>query len=428
MENKDEIRLKTVRRVDPHVTQIVDSAARTALYSYVQSTESWTKTNVEGTLMIYSREAPPYNMMIIINRLNKTDFFEPITATCDIQVKPPFLLFRNTKAEIYGIWFSADDNVHRISEAIRQKINEDTQPIPQPAPNIPNPPNAAAQQTNNSNNVITDIMGMLTRAHGVYESKKQEPTCMVTTAPTSTNDLVKPAPLRAGETSNTNVADFFAKVGMSSLSASGGTLVSPSSNSSSVPSGSTNAVLQKLFQGAAAVGGQATAGSAPIPISGALQSSPHISSSVPSTTPMSLQELEGKLKENLHVTPTKDEPSILKVNTQPSASSLLSPQVFTSSSYSEKELISVGEPSTVNNSYYNILTPGPSLGMNPKPINGSRESLQDESFIHMQANITPLTHEQLVQAFSILLKKNDFVQQLHEAYIQALNQSLKGCL
>ena len=43
---RDNIRLNTVRRIDPHVSAIVDSTARTALYSYQQNQESWAKTEV----------------------------------------------------------------------------------------------------------------------------------------------------------------------------------------------------------------------------------------------------------------------------------------------------------------------------------------------------------------------------------------------
>lgn len=444
MENKDEIRLKTVRRVDQHVVQIVDSASRTALYSFDKDTESWSKTEVEGTLMIYSREAPPYNMIIIINRLNKTDFMEPLTSSCEIEVTSPFILLRMCKGPIYGFWFSCIDDVHRISYTIRQ-ITQNAQQAPQPAPNIMNPVSMVIRGTGGG-----DIMTMLSRAHGDFENKRHEQSSIATTtASASNNDLVKPCPLRANEASNTNVADFFAKVGMSSMT--GPPLSSPSSAGTTViPSvTTTNPVLQKLFQGAAAVGGQASVGvsvgSAPIPISGApIQThSSTGSASVPSTTaPMSLEELEGKLKEDLHVTQFKDESSpIFKSHTSQQAQgvpSLLSPHVFTTSNFMDRNggVTLIREPSipfnTTTTTNYPTIISGPNLGMEMPPLNGSRESVQDgqqnAGNTQFQPNITPLTHEQLVQAFSILLKKNDFVQQLHEAYVQALNQSLKGCL
>ena len=114
--NKDAIRLRTVRSIDQFVSNIIDTASRTALYNYDIEKDGWSKTDVEGTFMVYSRNVPPHNMITIINRLNKSNFVEPLTPNCDYQVKPPYLLFRTNGGTIYGIWFSEQDDVHRISQ------------------------------------------------------------------------------------------------------------------------------------------------------------------------------------------------------------------------------------------------------------------------------------------------------------------------
>ncbi|XP_053636859.1 mRNA-decapping enzyme 1A [Cherax quadricarinatus] len=451
-QNRETIRLNSVRRIDPHVAQIMDSANRTALYSYEQGGESWAKTDVEGTLMVYSRLAPPHYMVTIINRLNKSNFIEPLSSACDIQVKPPYLLFRNAKGGIYGIWFSEADDVQRIAAAIQEHMKSEPPPAPQPAPNIMADPAIAVAGAAGG-----DIMSMLSRAHGEFESKRQEPRSIVNTATSASNDLVKPAPLRVQAGEQNTVADFFAKV--SGAQAGLGTgLHSPGSGppvSTATPSSGTNPVLQKLFQGAAAVGGQAMvqipAGAAvqgqqgatnPIPIPGsAPQNHPSsLSSSVPGGAPISLQELEGRFKDNLRMSNQVKEEEMCQFNQHQkhhesysqqlshNEPSLLSPQVFTSSRNSEPTMsgtppIDVTGPRT----FPGLLTPGTTVAMDMRPLNGSQESLHD-GIIGTSSQVTPLTQEQLVQAFTLLLKKDDFVRQLHEAYVQALNQSLKGCL
>ncbi|XP_045592849.1 mRNA-decapping enzyme 1A isoform X2 [Procambarus clarkii] len=452
-QNRETIRLNSVRRIDPHVAQIMDSANRTALYSYEQDGESWAKTEVEGTLMVYSRCAPPHYMVTIINRLNKSNFIEPLSSDCDIQVKPPYLLFRNAKGGIYGIWFSEADDVQRIAVSIQERMKNEPPPALQPAPNIMADPAIAVAGAPGG-----DIMSMLSRAHGEFASKRQEPRSIVNTATSTSNDLVKPAPLRVQAGEQNTVADFFAKVSGAQAGLGGTGLHSPGSGppvSTANPSSGTNPMLQKLFQGAAAVGGQAIvqlpAGAPvqnqqgttnPIPIPGsAPQNHPSsLSSSVPGGAPISLQELEGRFKDNLRMSNQVKEEEIPHLSQHQkhhesysqqiphSEPSLLSPQVFTSSRTSEPTLS--GTPpvdTTGSRTFPGLLTPGTTITMDMRPLNGSQESLHD-GIICSSSQVTPLTQEQLVQAFTLLLKKDDFVRQLHEAYVQALNQSLKGCL
>ena len=72
--------------------------------------------------MVYARQAPPHHMITIINRLHKSNFIEPLTAQCDIQVKPPYILFRNDQGVIFGIWFSEADDVQRVANSIQEHI------------------------------------------------------------------------------------------------------------------------------------------------------------------------------------------------------------------------------------------------------------------------------------------------------------------
>ncbi|XP_064094378.1 mRNA-decapping enzyme 1A-like [Macrobrachium nipponense] len=424
---RDQIRLNSVRRIDPHVAQIVDSANRTALYSY-ELEKSWSKTDVEGTLMVYSRAAPPHHMVTIINRLNKSNFIEPLTSACDLQVKPPYLLFRNTKGLIYGIWFSEADDVPRIGNAIQENMKDDVTAAPQPAASdiMADPAVAVAGAPGG------DIISMLSRAHGEFESKRQEPRSMATGATQINNDLVKPSPLRVQAGEQNTVADFFAKVsGAQAGGTIGGTgLPSPSStgpvDSSGNATSGTHPVLQKLFQGAVAVGGQAMVqlpaganvqnqqgGTNPIPIPGSGGQTHHpstLSSSVPGA-PISLQELEGRFKDNLRMSNQAKDEDASQLNPhlkaqqsqphlytqqqyQPSEPSLLSPQVFTSSRTCEPSLHETPPTDNVGpRNFPGLLTPGNATTMDMRPLNGSQESLHD-GITSIASQITPLTQEQ----------------------------------
>ncbi|ELU15073.1 hypothetical protein CAPTEDRAFT_65950, partial [Capitella teleta] len=52
------------------------------------------KTDVEGTLFVYTRSADPVNGFMILNRLGLHDLLEPINKNLEFQLQDPFLLYR----------------------------------------------------------------------------------------------------------------------------------------------------------------------------------------------------------------------------------------------------------------------------------------------------------------------------------------------
>ena len=74
-------------------------------FIYIIGKGDWDKTEVEGTLFVYKREADPEFGFTIMNRLNMDNLVEPVTKDLDFQIQPPFLLYRNHASEIFGIWF-----------------------------------------------------------------------------------------------------------------------------------------------------------------------------------------------------------------------------------------------------------------------------------------------------------------------------------
>ncbi|OWK03585.1 DCP1B, partial [Cervus elaphus hippelaphus] len=90
-----DISLAALRRHDPYISRIVDVASQVALYTFGHRANEWEKTDVEGTLFVYTRSASPKHGFTIMNRLSMENRTEPITKDLDFLLQDPFLLYRN---------------------------------------------------------------------------------------------------------------------------------------------------------------------------------------------------------------------------------------------------------------------------------------------------------------------------------------------
>lgn len=97
-----DISLAALQRQDPYINNIVDVASQVALYTYNNRANEWEKTEVEGTLFIYTRLASPRHGFTIMNRLSMENLTEPITKDLDFQLQHPFLLYRNARCKKYS--------------------------------------------------------------------------------------------------------------------------------------------------------------------------------------------------------------------------------------------------------------------------------------------------------------------------------------
>ncbi|XP_060020423.1 mRNA-decapping enzyme 1B isoform X4 [Lagenorhynchus albirostris] len=111
--------LAALRRHDPYISRIVDVASQVALYTFGHRANEWEKTDVEGTLFVYTRSASPKHGFTIMNRLSMENRTEPITKDLDFQLQDPFLLYRNARLSIYGIWFYDKEECQRIAELMK---------------------------------------------------------------------------------------------------------------------------------------------------------------------------------------------------------------------------------------------------------------------------------------------------------------------
>lgn len=95
---------------------------------------------------------------ILISRLNTNNLVEPVTQGLDLQLQEPFLLYRNSRCNIYGIWFYDKEECVRIGAMLNKLVKESDETrkaCSKPAINVKN-------SGPNVNNV--DIFSMLSKA------------------------------------------------------------------------------------------------------------------------------------------------------------------------------------------------------------------------------------------------------------------------
>ncbi|KAK6292378.1 hypothetical protein J4Q44_G00369620 [Coregonus suidteri] len=120
-----DISLAALQRQDPYINNIVDVASQVALYTFNNRSNEWEKTDVEGTLFVYTRLASPRHGFTIMNRLSMENLTEPITKDLDFQLQDPFLLYRNARLAIYGIWFYDKADCQRIAELMKNLTKQE---------------------------------------------------------------------------------------------------------------------------------------------------------------------------------------------------------------------------------------------------------------------------------------------------------------
>lgn len=194
----NQINLAAVKRVDPYARDILEKASQVALYSFNGEKNEWKKTEVEGALFVYSRTGEPFHNILIMNRLSTQNLMEPVVQGLDIQRQEPFLLYRNTKCDINGIWFYDKDECVRIAGVLDRLVRE--APLTNCPPPVTKP--VPVQLHNHNNNNGNDIFSMLSKAQEDYYSKTV----------LSPNHAPEGQPAETPQT----VLDFFAKASTSS--------------------------------------------------------------------------------------------------------------------------------------------------------------------------------------------------------------------
>ncbi|XP_073500663.1 mRNA-decapping enzyme 1A isoform X2 [Phyllobates terribilis] len=153
--------LAALRRNDPYISAIMDVTGQVALYSFSAKANEWEKTDIEGTLFVYTRSASPHHGFTIMNRLNMNNLVEPINKDLEFQLHEPFLLYRNSSLSIYSIWFYDTNDCQRIAKLMTEVVQQESGR----GKNRKSPIGG----TNGCNPGAIDILEMLSKAKNEYE-------------------------------------------------------------------------------------------------------------------------------------------------------------------------------------------------------------------------------------------------------------------
>ncbi|KAL0101053.1 hypothetical protein PUN28_018723 [Cardiocondyla obscurior] len=453
MTDRTELRMNVaaLKRVDPYVKDILETATHVALYTFNAEENEWGKTDIEGALFLYSRNGEPYNSILIMNRLNTNNLVEPVAPGLDLQLQEPFLLYRNSRCNIYGIWFYEKEECIRIANMLNKLLKECEENR-----KISNKPLIKAKKTSGPNVNNVDIFSMLSKAQEDFNTSRGSSgggggcdSCSTGTGLKSplvmpmTDNISGPlsAPLGPDVTSQ-SVMDFFAKAKVNTGHFKAG---------DQPPSGTTVAVeskplLARLMSHPAAhtlehiekqqrsVTPQPSQQSQLIIIPSTNKSkrrnktTSQQESMISTSAPMS-QDLPLPVTRNANdsngsagflriQSPTNVASSTLKnhqatnVNNTNDTNPLASLLAHASGSTSSDDIMPVASTLSGRGSAPALIPPvmfaAPSP---PEPVR--------------TRSLEPLTKTQLLQAFTYLLKSDpDFIQKIHEAYVKSLGEIL----
>ncbi|KAI4545927.1 hypothetical protein MG293_002482 [Ovis ammon polii] len=189
-----DISLAALRRHDPYISRIVDVASQVALYTFGHRANEWEKTDVEGTLFVYTRSASPKHGFTIMNRLSMENRTEPITKDLDFLLQDPFLLYRNARLSIYGIWFYDKEECQRIAELMKNLTQYEQLKAHHGAGAGASPVSLSSGEGKEA-----DILRMLTKAKDEYTKCKtcSEPKQISSSSAIHDNpNLIKPIPVK----------------------------------------------------------------------------------------------------------------------------------------------------------------------------------------------------------------------------------------
>ena len=149
------------RKVDPSIVDILGNASHVVLYNFEQQSNTWEKSNVEGSMFLTVR--PAGYLLVILDRNSPNNYSIVLTRDFQLQHNDPYLIFKNydqqqqqqnSTATIRGIWFPNANERSQMNDLLSHILQDlkDNKPLPlmaQQQPHLvpPTPPSAAATMT-----------------------------------------------------------------------------------------------------------------------------------------------------------------------------------------------------------------------------------------------------------------------------------------
>lgn len=387
-----QISVNSIKRVDPYVKEILMTATHVALYKFCYLRNEWMRTEIEGALFLYSRNGEPYHSFMVMNRLNTVNQIEPLVKEFDYQTQSPFLLYRNSKNKIYGIWFYNKDECDSITSLLKTLMTS-----------LREQPNEKAEKKEN-----VGILSLLSKAQEDFSK---------TPVKNETQPQFSSTPRTVPDVTSQSVMDFFAK-------ASGKTAPKPTA----IPVGKGDNILQRLMSNPA-------------------HSVEHIEKQQRSITPQEQNAIKQKIMPqagdrrsvpiNFPAAVDGKSDSVMNFfrvaspaqhNVVQHAASPLTTFLMHSQSVPPDEPPDVSGTSPLAQF---LETPQKPALMPPMMFASSSKnetnylpnSLNADRF----KNVEPLTKNQMLQALNYLLRTDsDFVVKLHEAYVKSFTEMIRN--
>jgi mRNA-decapping enzyme 1B len=131
------------RSMDRSISNILGSATHVVLYHFQQSSQTWEKSNVEGSLFLAVK--PTGYLLVILNRNSPDNYPIELSKDFQLQHNDPYLIFKQPgsgeTSAIRGIWFPNPNERVLMNDLLTQVLatlkNSPPPPVPPPAATAP---------------------------------------------------------------------------------------------------------------------------------------------------------------------------------------------------------------------------------------------------------------------------------------------------
>mmetsp|Transcript_12144 Transcript_12144/g.14815 ORF Transcript_12144/g.14815 Transcript_12144/m.14815 type:complete len:308 (+) Transcript_12144:110-1033(+) len=140
-DTRQKANLRVLQRIDRSIVEIMGSATHVVLYEFQDASQQWEKCDCEGSLFVVKRDLSAITgndvetnsrfKIVILNR-NSTENMEiSLTATFQMQIREPYLIFRDSSmvttpasegGKIRGVWFHNDDERSKIGALLDRVV------------------------------------------------------------------------------------------------------------------------------------------------------------------------------------------------------------------------------------------------------------------------------------------------------------------
>jgi len=132
--------LGPLKRLDPEIVEILESATHATLYVFGESSAGWERGELEGPLFLVKTRSG--FKLVVLNRLSTSNLSEVVNEDFETEVIDRYLIFRQKlqdKKQIRGLWFHSLEEHKKIATAIDtlvDRLQERTPPALSPPPGV----------------------------------------------------------------------------------------------------------------------------------------------------------------------------------------------------------------------------------------------------------------------------------------------------